>query len=326
MILILTSEYEENVNSIIENLESRGHEWQRVNSEKASYKNSISIDFNNNRTSLNGTDLNSVGAVYCRKWGRFGVNKWQSAVAQYCDENEPSEFAISDTKHIYHYLKYALKDRFWLNRIDNFQDYINRLIQMSEAKKVGFKIPSSIVTQSYDELKHFCSKNSNSIITKVTGQIPASLQRMCYTTKVDEDFMELASRDLKNCPTLFQSYVNKKYEIRSTVVGNKIFSAIIDSQSHELDLVKFDWRYANADTSIYPIELPDIVNTRIINFMKAMKLDFGAIDLILTDDNEYYFLEVNPEGQWGWIEVETGLQITNEIVEKLVYEDEKRRA
>lgn len=324
MILLLTSEYEENVNSIIENLESRGYEWQRINSEKTSYKNGISIDFNSNEVSLNGTNLNSVGAVYCRKWGRFGINKWQSAVAQYRDEIAPTDFAISDTKHIYRYLKYALNDRFWLNRLDNFDDYINRLIQMAEAKRVGFKIPNSIVTQSYDELTNFYSENDGNIITKVTGQIPASLQSMCYTTKVEEDFLELASSDLPNCPTLFQSYVDKKYEIRSTVVGDKIFSAIIDSQSHDLDLVKFDWRYANADTAIYPVELPDKVNTKILNLMKSLKLDFGAIDLILTHDDEYYFLEVNPEGQWGWIEVETGLQITNEIVEKLVYEDQKR--
>ena len=51
-----------------------------------------------------------------------------------------------------------------------------------------------------------------------------------------------------------------------------------------------------------------------IRLLKELNLQFGAIDMIKTPDGSYIFLEINPNGQWAWIETQTGLQISDAII------------
>ena len=67
-----------------------------------------------------------------------------------------------------------------------------------------------------------------------------------------------------------------------------------------------------------PFNLPNIITKHILTLMKTWKLKFAAIDMIVTPSGEYVFLEVNPNGQWGWIETLTGMPITDSLVELLL--------
>lgn len=95
-------------------------------------------------------------------------------------------------------------------------------------------------------------------------------------------------------------------------MGNDIFTAAIDSQS--LNHTKIDWRRdgINLPHTIY--RLPDEVANKCLELTHQFKLNFGAIDMIVTPDNEYVFLEINPNGQWAWIEEMTGLPIAQAMI------------
>jgi len=101
-----------------------------------------------------------------------------------------------------------------------------------------------------------------------------------------------------------------------TVVGNKVFATAIHSQDH--NETKIDWRLWDIITDIdlkhTKIELPSDISEKCINITKSFNLSFSAIDLILSKDNEYYFLEMNPNGQWAWIEEKTGYPIRDTII------------
>jgi glutathione synthase/RimK-type ligase-like ATP-grasp enzyme len=66
-----------------------------------------------------------------------------------------------------------------------------------------------------------------------------------------------------------------------------------------------------------PHNLPDEISKKVINLVHRLGLNFGAIDIILTPDQRYVFLEVNPNGQWGWVEDLTGLPISDAIIDLL---------
>ncbi len=51
--------------------------------------------------------------------------------------------------------------------------------------------------------------------------------------------------------------------------------------------------------------------------MKDMRLRFGAFDFIVTEDDEYYFLECNPNGQWLWQDELLDVQIGYSIAQAL---------
>jgi glutathione synthase/RimK-type ligase-like ATP-grasp enzyme len=101
-----------------------------------------------------------------------------------------------------------------------------------------------------------------------------------------------------------------------TIVGQRIFAASIDSQSDPNATI--DWRKTeNPLLPHAPIELPKPLQQSLLELMMRLSLSYGAIDLVLTPDGRYVFLEVNPNGQWLWIDEMLSLGISQSIAEWL---------
>ena len=101
-------------------------------------------------------------------------------------------------------------------------------------------------------------------------------------------------------PCLFQEYVPKKLELRVTVIGDEIFAAEIHSQEHAETSV--DWRNFDVDIPFRAVSLPPLVTERVLDFVKSYGLNFSAIDMIVTPDDRYVFIENNPNGQFIFVE------------------------
>jgi glutathione synthase/RimK-type ligase-like ATP-grasp enzyme len=124
---------------------------------------------------------------------------------------------------------------------------------------------------------------------------------------------------IRYAPVVFQEEVPKKLELRVTVVAAKVFPAAIQSQKSRL--LRHDWRHYDdfGESKYYSVHtLPDKIEGLCVRLVEALGLCFGAIDLILTPEDEYVFLEVNPNGQWLWIENFTGLPIGDAISDLLI--------
>lgn len=118
---------------------------------------------------------------------------------------------------------------------------------------------------------------------------------------------------------MFQQYIKPKLELRITVIGDKVFAAAIDSKSAE---VKTDWRRITPDKQKWFVfNLPKELEEKCIALVKGYNLEFGAIDLIITEDDDVYFLELNANGQWVWIELITGLDMSKAMIELLSSEN-----
>ncbi|NJR75066.1 MAG: hypothetical protein HC773_18390 [Scytonema sp. CRU_2_7] len=118
-------------------------------------------------------------------------------------------------------------------------------------------------------------------------------------------------------PNDFQAYIPKRLELRITVVGQQVFAAEIHSQ--ETNHTRYDWRrYDHHKTPYFPHELPPEVEQRCVQLVEKLGLCYGAIDMILTPDGRYVFLEINPNGQYLWIELATGLPISDAICDLLI--------
>jgi glutathione synthase/RimK-type ligase-like ATP-grasp enzyme len=131
-----------------------------------------------------------------------------------------------------------------------------------------------------------------------------------------EDFEDLSGLSL--CPATFQELLPKSLEIRATVVGQRVMSAAVDSQvsaraTHDWrrDGVRMlqDWR---------PYQLPFEVEQKILRLMDHFSLNYGAIDVILTPDGKHVFLELNPCGEFFWLERSPGLPISDAIADVLL--------
>jgi glutathione synthase/RimK-type ligase-like ATP-grasp enzyme len=139
-----------------------------------------------------------------------------------------------------------------------------------------------------------------------------------YTNRVrEEDLAQVEA--LRHSPMVFQELIPKAYELRVAYVAGAAFAGALDatgtSRGHT------DWRRAAPDECRWQkAQLPTEVVTSLQALMSDLGLVFGAVDLICTPAGEHVFLEVNPGGEWGMLERDLGLPISEAIAEALVEE------
>ena len=186
--------------------------------------------------------------------------------------------------------------------------------QLEIATRLGLMVPATLISNVPDSIRAFFTECGKAMIAKPvrSGHIVQNgVDCAVFTTKIQEsDLDDLADAAL--CPTIYQELDPKQYDIRVTVVGRKIFAAAIDSQSDPEASV--DWR--RTSNPLLPhrvIELPAQVQAQILGLMDALSLNYGALDFVLTPDGRYVFLEINPNGQWLWLDDMLSFGISREI-------------
>ncbi|WP_270959936.1 hypothetical protein [Campylobacter upsaliensis] len=201
----------------------------------------------------------------------------------------------------------------WLNNISDVLKGDNKYRQMALAQEIGFKMPKTIVSNNKKDLLNF-AKLHEDIILKLAHQDAFKKNNKVYgfytyRLKTDDVF---AFKDNKENPIILQEYIDKKYEVRYTIVGNEHFACKIDSQKSQI--ANEDWRrYDLAKTPHSIINPPLHIKSKVKKMMKNLNIEFGALDFIINLKNEWIFLEINCSGQWLWIEDLSGLDISGAI-------------
>lgn len=198
----------------------------------------------------------------------------------------------------------------------------NKLKQLELASRLGFSIPRTIVTNRPECLLEAFSEFDGAAITKVLSNplVPRSgggvEEWSAFTRPIHRrDLGYLAS--IRYAPVVIQEYVPKLLEVRATVVGSQVFAAAIHSQ--ESQRTRDDWRHYDFDKTLHEAHaLPNRASELCVQLVQSLNLNFGAIDLVLRPDGEYVFLEINPSGQWLWIEELTDLPIGDAIADLLL--------
>lgn len=197
----------------------------------------------------------------------------------------------------------------------------NKQLQLQLATELGLEIPPTLITSDPDEFLDFYRQHEGRLIDKFPSTIMAASQRtggtlMRFTQAVTTRDVGYARR-LRHSPMLFQAQIPKRFELRITVVGDQVLPAEIHSQATRR--TQLDWRHYDWGHTPYRVHrLPEPIRRACLEMVSRLGLRFGAIDMIVTPDDRYVFLEINPNGQWMWIEDETGLPIAEAICDTLL--------
>jgi glutathione synthase/RimK-type ligase-like ATP-grasp enzyme len=209
-------------------------------------------------------------------------------------------------------------DAFWVNPPSSRNADIKPL-QLIEAARVGFSIPPTLCSNDPARIRAFLDRYRGETVYKSFG--PAVWETeggvaQLFTSPVGHD--DLPDDDLLQASVgMFQRRIAKKYELRVTAIGERLFAAKLHSQQNEL--AREDWRRAFKTLQLEATELPAEVSEKCIAVMKRLGLLFGCFDLIVTNDDEYVFLEVNPMGAFLWLEEnDPSLLVTDAFCELLI--------
>jgi glutathione synthase/RimK-type ligase-like ATP-grasp enzyme len=208
---------------------------------------------------------------------------------------------------------------FWMNDPRDNLIAENKLAQLSFIRKHTFPFPRTIVTNMPALAWEFYQREPQVVCKSMRQGIfsLAKQQHGIYTWLLPKGLTERDFAGVAHCPTQLQQWIPKKADIRTTVVGERMFSVRIDSQM--LPETSVDWRTpAIQNLPHHEVETPANVASFVKDLMSFFHLHFAALDFVESMDGNWWFLEVNPNGQWAWLEQLAGVGISKAIADALV--------
>ena len=310
-VLIVTASYDEAPRYVGAALESMGVPFFRLDTDRfpsevqASFDPYDGITILDGQHSISGKEVKSVW--YRRNVASILPESLSCGVREFC-ERESRAFLEGTL--------IALPTQRWLSCPKAIWQAEHKLYQLAVAAQLGFALPHTVVANVEGAVRE--SAYGRSLVAKAvaSGYIAeAQGKRAVFTSALSTDDLKDLS-GLALAPVTFQERIDKASDIRVTVIGDEVFAAEIMSQSHESSRV--DWR-ATEDKNLEhrTHELPIEIAQLCLSLTSRLGLNFGAIDFALTPDGTYVFFEVNPNGEWLWLEDILGLPISDRIAEWL---------
>jgi glutathione synthase/RimK-type ligase-like ATP-grasp enzyme len=240
-------------------------------------------------------DLADVKVVWWRRVQPFAVDSRIGASAR-------RQFAVSETSQALLGMLESLPCR-WVNPREADANAHHKPYQWTVAQSVGLQVPRTLVTNQPSAAHDFISMLAPARV--VFKAFLASIEEWRETRLVERD--DMARLDLvRYAPVIFQEYV-EGVDLRITIIGQAIFTAEIDARRSSYPV---DMRMVISEGKVRPIELPEDVRSRLLALQRRLGLVYGAVDMRRTEEGQYFFLEVNPAGQWLFAEQRTGLPIS----------------
>lgn len=179
------------------------------------------------------------------------------------------------------------------------QERSTKPLQLEAAQNVGLRIPATCITNDKDEFLDFVTQHHGNVVHKSLTQTSLMLLDTIEWEPRDSEFLP----DLRIAPTILQERIHGPEDIRLTVIGEDVFAAKVTTPNDIVDsrLVK--------DLPYEACSIPDDISKKILSLMERLGLVFATIDLKATHDGDIVFLEVNPQGQFIYIEIITGLPL-----------------
>ena len=316
MILILSTPRDHDTQIVIDWLHFKNAIFFRLNDEDIM---TGEVTFNLNPTNIKESSIilkrkkiffRDISVVWCRKFGFF-----KSYQDEFGNKNDLVRYISSEFSALRITIFNLLKEKKCLFERKNM---LPKLEILSLASKFDLKIPSTLITSKKSILEEFFKNNNNSIISKSLGEgMHINFENKnypFYTQKIDS----LSGITSKFSPSLFQSYVKKEYELRIFFINDMFYSMVIFSQNNEK--TKIDFRNYDFDNPnrVGRYNLPNSIKIKLSKLMKHIGLNTGSIDMIKSVDGNYYFLEVNPSGQFGMTSFPCNYNLHEKVADYLI--------
>ncbi|MEZ5360607.1 MAG: hypothetical protein R3F48_17465 [Candidatus Zixiibacteriota bacterium] len=317
MLLIITNKSDLAVDYLILRLEERGFIFFRINTEDFGHdffieffvKDNI-LDGNINSNIHGCLSLSNISAVYFR----------QPLVPQIENTFIPNQikFVQRESMEVLRSLWRLIPEGKWLNDPRNMFLASNKLDQIKNAISIGFDVPNTLVSTDSEKIKEFILSQNGHCIAKAVKHgfyNDGSKVQLAFTKRIGTDFMEHIDR-YSAVPMTYQNEIEKEYDIRVIVIEDQVFATAIYSQEYKSTAV--DWRtwdvLEDVDLEHAKITLPPNIEKKCVQLTKLYQLKYSAIDLVKSTDGTFYFLELNPNGQWAWIEGKVGYPIRDSLI------------
>jgi glutathione synthase/RimK-type ligase-like ATP-grasp enzyme len=307
-ILILSTVPDVHAQAVLTALAERGARAELIDLAEFPTQLSLSLTFDDGarRFSLRrrggaALDLEAVKAVWWRRPQPFRPS------AELNDTGR--RYAVSEAATAFHGLYQSL-NAFWINRPERDQVASHKPYQLALAQKIGLEIPPTLMTNDVDEARSFWRLHEGEVVFKQFIALPEAWRETRRLRKEDETYAET----IAHAPVIFQRHVPAVADLRITSIDGQFFAAAAD-------LTKIAYQQdvrMNLNVPYTAHDLPRDIIEKLRRLMSELGLVYGAIDFRLTPEGRYVFLEINPAGQFLYIENATRQPIAAALAQALI--------
>ncbi|WP_270071045.1 ATP-grasp ribosomal peptide maturase [Streptomonospora mangrovi] len=307
--LVLTGVEDSTVDPVIHHLTERGVPVVRLDPGDFPSEMTVEAEFDSVRwtgtvqDAFRGIDLKSVRSVYYRRPSQFTLVDGMSG--------PEARWSYREARMGLGGVLLSL-DCLWINRPSLMSAAEYKPVQLATAAKAGLRVPRTIITNVPEHAAAWAAGVSGAVVYKPLGgalHVEEGRTKIVYTTPVDA-LGELRDPALALTAHCFQQWVDKHHEVRVVIVGEAMFAVAIHAESQAAHV---DWRSDYAAHRYEVCEIPDDVRVGLRRCMDAFGLVFGAVDFVVSPDGSWSFLEVNPNGEWGWLAHHCDLPVARTI-------------
>ncbi|NOT39149.1 MAG: hypothetical protein HOP13_01515 [Alphaproteobacteria bacterium] len=202
----------------------------------------------------------------------------------------------------------------WVSHPEHTRAAEFKLVQLQAAAALDLRLPQTLVSQDPAEIRSFFKGLDGVIVKPVAGTplTPLLTGRVSEEMLADDDALALT-------PAIYQHLIEGERHLRVCVFGDEIYAARLTSE-------RLDWRYP-LDVGCERVTLERELGRKLCAFLRALNLRMGIFDLKEATSGEPVFLEVNPQGQFLFLEGLCGMPLTDAFTDFMKSElFEARRA
>ena len=261
-------------------------------------------------------NLNSITSYWYRR-GELQVDVSQFfTLPKNILESKLDSFLKKQVHEMQRYIYYILESKKGFGRFS--ENFAGKLINLDKAQQAGLLIPqTSIVTGGYKSIKTQLARKK--YITKLIESDFIKIEDYDVAAPtVELNFEKETDLDKYKASSLIQEQIKKKYELRIFHLDKKNFASAIFSQNNEKTRVDFRNYDRETPNRLVPYTLPQNIDKAINKFMSSINMRSGSIDIIVDDNLDYYFLEVNPIGQFNMVSGPCNYNIEKYIADYLI--------
>ena len=314
-ILVVTTAVDEASDAVVKELQDAGARFWRLNTEDFPLRASASWQLDADHVSADWK-LDSAVSSFDRVQ-RVWFRRHRLPALPPAVEPAHAEYCLRESQWFLRGLLFALGQRVpnanWMSHPLAVERAESKILQLSVARTRGLLCPPTLVSNDPIRIREFYYRHEGRVVAKALRSAYldyGQYQTAAFTTALAVGDLGDAE-GLAAAPVIYQKHLEKQCDIRVTVVGNDIYAAAIHSQAEPS--AKTDWRQTQEDLGHTAFTLPSTIASATRSLMRDLGLAFGAIDFVLTPEEQFYFLEVNPSGQWLWIEDRLEYPISNRV-------------
>lgn len=258
--------------------------------------------------------INIDNELYCIDENLKGVYYRAPVYMRYYSENNYEEQLYKSQWMAFVKNLICFEKAIWINNPVDTYKAENKMLQLKYANELGFLVPDTLVINYSSDLlnnnKVYAIKSIDTLLLR-----NGSEECFLYTNLVSGE--KINNSDLSSSPVVVQQLINPKIDLRITVIDNKVYAVKIVKNMIGVD---DDWRKEKDNVKFIPMEISYELKNMCIKLVRKLGLKYGAIDMALKGD-KYYFIEINPTGEWAWLVESSGLFIYKDIVNTLTGEN-----